>query len=148
MPACVPKRPAGDGADMLLKLRNGACVACPVAGIMNPRREFIDDQAPVIQNKKFNADDTDVIKAFHQAGCDIPRFFRCLRLHGGRRRRCLQNTAAMNVFDGVVMTNVAVCASSRDNRNLPIEGNKSLEDGRRRADFIPCEFAGFLERVR
>ena len=42
-----PQRPAGDGADVLLELRRLRAVKRPVAGIVDARRDLIDDEALV-----------------------------------------------------------------------------------------------------
>src|SRR5277367_2829805 len=38
------ERPAGDGADMLLELRGLGALDRPVAGIVHPRRDLVDDK--------------------------------------------------------------------------------------------------------
>src|SRR5258708_24069176 len=38
----LAERPAGDGADVLLELRNRGAVERPVAGIVHPRRDLVD----------------------------------------------------------------------------------------------------------
>ena len=43
--AAVAQRPARDGADVLLELVDGAAVLRPVAGVVDARRDLVDDQA-------------------------------------------------------------------------------------------------------
>ena len=49
-----------NGADMLLKLRNGTRRLRPMAGIMHPWRKLIGDQRPVGHNEKLDTGNTDI----------------------------------------------------------------------------------------
>ena len=56
------ERPAGDGADMLLELRGLRAVERPVAGIVDARRDLVDDQplapVPVARRRTFRPPST------------------------------------------------------------------------------------------
>ena len=47
----VAERQAGDRADMLLELRDGAGGLRPVAGIVDARRDLVDEQRPSASTK-------------------------------------------------------------------------------------------------
>src|SRR5450432_3418323 len=70
------KRPAGDGADMLLELRGLRAVDRPMSGIMDARGEFIDDKLldalRIARHKQFYGDEPDVIQSVHDLARDLP----------------------------------------------------------------------------
>src|SRR5260370_13804338 len=68
----LAERPAGDGADMLLKLRNRGTVERPVPGIVHPRRDLVDQYCRLAgtgQYEHLDRDDAGII----QGVCDAFR---------------------------------------------------------------------------
>jgi hypothetical protein len=67
----VAERPAGDGADMLLELADGAGIERPVAGIVHPRRDLVDDQLRAL-DEQFDRQHADIVEAGGDAPGDLP----------------------------------------------------------------------------
>ena len=67
-----PERPAGDGADVLLELRRLRPVERPVAGIVDARRDLIDDEAlaavAVAGDEHLDRQNSDVIELLEHGG--------------------------------------------------------------------------------
>ena len=55
---------AGQGAHLELELRDIAGVQCVVAAVVWAGGHFVDDQAAVLEHKKFNAQHPDIVQAF------------------------------------------------------------------------------------
>src|SRR5262249_36669052 len=71
------QRPASDSPDMLLELGNSRAVNSPVTGVMNPWRDFIDQQyAPpaLAHDEHFNREHADIVERL----CDPARDLACL----------------------------------------------------------------------
>ena len=72
----VAERPAGDGADVLLELRTDAGVHGPMAGIVDPRRDLVDEEArPESESRHEHLDreDADMVERFGDPGGDCDR---------------------------------------------------------------------------
>ena len=67
-PLPVAQRPACNRANVLFELIRGTPVLCPMARIVNARRDFIDDQA-LWRDEQFNAKNTDIIERIQDIGC-------------------------------------------------------------------------------
>src|ERR1051326_3109954 len=50
----IAKRPAGDGADVLFELTDGAGLQRPVTGIVHARRDLVDQKRSIAPNKEFD----------------------------------------------------------------------------------------------
>ena len=61
MPAAVTQGPAGDGADVLFELADGAAVLRPMAGVVDARGDFIDDQ-PLRRDEEFDTEHADIVE--------------------------------------------------------------------------------------
>ena len=64
------QRPAGDGADVLLELVDLAAVQGPVAGVVDARRELVDQQAAVVALEQLHAEHADIVEGGQQRGGD------------------------------------------------------------------------------
>src|SRR5690606_27072391 len=74
MAAGVAERQAGNGADMLLELRHRAGGLRPVSGIVDARRDFVDEQSATLEHEEFDAENADIAERFENgesasAGC-------------------------------------------------------------------------------
>jgi hypothetical protein len=69
VPRAVAQRPAGDGADVLLELVDGAARLRPVAGIVHAGRDLVHDEAPG-RDEELHAEDADVIERVQDARGD------------------------------------------------------------------------------
>ena len=85
MARAVAQRPAGHRADVLFELVDGAAVLGPVAGIVHPRRDLVDDQ-PAWRHEQLHPHDADIVERVQDAAPrSAPR--RCAaRASAGRAR--------------------------------------------------------------
>ena len=133
------ERPAGDGADVVLELRDGAGVLRPVAGIVDARRELVDEQALALalaRRRRTRCRSRRHSRA--RRGCCSA--MRCASVGDRRRdarrhRRGVQDAVAVHVLGQVVARDrrrraraTAMIETSRAN------GDEAFEDGRRAAD--------------
>src|SRR4029079_7548784 len=67
------QRPAGDGADVVLELADGAAVHSPVAAVVYARRELIEQEGipPVPDVEHLDADHADVAEGVGEFGGDL-----------------------------------------------------------------------------
>src|SRR5580692_291702 len=56
------QRPAGDRSDVLLELRHRSAVDRPMAGIVNPRCDLVDDKAAVAEHEHLDRKHADIVK--------------------------------------------------------------------------------------
>src|SRR3984957_20333716 len=56
------ERPAGDRADVLLELRHRGSVERPMAGIMYPRRDLVDEDVAVAQHEHLHREHADIVE--------------------------------------------------------------------------------------
>jgi len=64
------KRPAGDGAHVLLELVDLTAVEGPVAAVVHPGGDLVDQEAAIDQLEHFDADDADIVELAEDAGGD------------------------------------------------------------------------------
>ena len=65
------ERPAGDGADVLLELVDLAAVQRPVAGVVHPGRDLVDQQPAVLQLEQLDPDHADIVERWSGCGAAI-----------------------------------------------------------------------------
>ena len=120
------QRPAGEGADMLFELVADAAVLGPVAGVVDARRDLIDQQQAAAEVEQFDADHSDVIQPFEDGdgdgmgaglgpgidlcGCD------------GR----LQDAALVDVLTQRIDGDGTVAAAGADHRQFALECGPGL----------------------
>ena len=74
------QRQAAHGAHLLLELAGTAGIERQVPGVVRTRRDFVDQQAPVLGEEKFDAQHADVLEALQNRAGDLDRLRRDLRL--------------------------------------------------------------------
>src|SRR6202051_2907992 len=100
----LAERPAGDGADVLLELRDRRAVERPVPGIVHPRGNLVDQQRRPVgawDHEHLDREHADVIQPAGDPLRDAARLFR-QRLRDRRRSaRDFQDMVAVLVFGDV-----------------------------------------------
>ncbi len=120
-------------ADMLLELRDGAGGFRPVAGIVDARRDLVDEQRAVAEHEELDADDADIVERFEDGeGVAAGQFGGCRR-DGGRHGGRVQYAVAVDVLGRIVGGERAVAAARGDDGNLALEGDERLQDQRHAA---------------
>src|ERR1700728_1425576 len=56
----LAERASGHRPDVLLELRHRSAIECPVAGIMDPRRDLVDEKGAVVEYEHFHGQHADI----------------------------------------------------------------------------------------
>ena len=103
MPGGIAERQAGDGADMLLELRDGAGGFRPVAGIVNARRDLVGQQRAVGKHEELDADDADIVERRKDREAAAARAASAVvGLDRGRHGRGVQDAVAVDILGRIV----------------------------------------------
>jgi len=65
------QRPAGHRPDVLLELRHRSAVDRPMAGIVNPRCDLVDDKAAVAEHEHLDRKHADIVKLMRDGFGDV-----------------------------------------------------------------------------
>src|SRR5262245_33225662 len=127
----VSERPARNGPNMLLELRHDTGVHCPMAGIVDARRDLIDDQpfpSHFASQEQLDPDYPDIVDSPGDAGGDVAR--RRCRPGGDPRGhdRFVQYVIGVPVIGDVIDCNGAVPAARGDDGHFLLEIDEGLED--------------------
>ena len=111
----LAERPAGDGADVLLELRDRGAVQRPVPGIVHPRRDLVDQhlgrRRHCRHHEHLDREHADIIQRVGDRLGDAARLRRQRLGNRGRRARDFQDVVAVLVFGDVEAFDMAVGAA-------------------------------------
>src|SRR5579871_4798364 len=111
-PSRDSERPAGYGADVLLELRRLGALDRPMAGIVHPRRDLVDDEAlfaaPVADDEQLDRKDADIVERLEHGARDSLCFDRGLRVDPRRRAGARENMMLMLVLAKIVSHDLAL----------------------------------------
>src|SRR5215831_19412770 len=136
----LSERPAGDGTDMLLELRDRGAVKRPVAGIMHPWRDLVDQDpagGTIRKHEHLDREHAHIIEGVGYPLRDVARLGRDCFGDRGRRARDLQNVVAVLVLGDVEAFDLTVGGARHDNRDLALERDESLENCGSGAELFP-----------
>src|SRR5260221_8430098 len=136
----LAERPAGNGADVLLELRDRGAVERPVAGIVHARRDLVDQHvraAVLLDHEHLDREHADIIQGVGDLLRDRPRLCGEFVRDVGRRTRDFQNVVAVLVFGNVVAFDLTVDAARGDHRDFAFERYERLEDRGLGAEIVP-----------
>ncbi len=119
---------------MLLELVDLAAVQGPVAGVVHPRREFVDAQGPALQLEQLDPDHPDIVEGIERLAGDRLGFGPGRVRQAGRSMGRAQDAALVPVLAHRIAGDLARSAPGRDHRQLAHEGDASLQDRRLCAD--------------
>src|SRR5579862_3894419 len=69
----LAERPAGHRADVLLELRHRGAVERPMAGIVHPRRDLVDQNLAVAQHEHLDGEHADIVEFLRNGLGDATR---------------------------------------------------------------------------
>ena len=101
------------------------------------RRQLVDEDAAVAGEEQLDAQDADDVERFERRARDRQRVALDLRRHPRRRDRDVEDVPGVRVLDDAVVRDAAVDAARGDHRQLALEVDERLEDGRLAADRDP-----------
>jgi hypothetical protein len=131
MPRAVAQRPAGDRADMLLELVDGAARLGPVAGIVHARGDLVHDRAPRGRHEELHPDHAHIIERVQDAPsastASVPEPAGIGRARWWSRRM----PSSWTFSPGIVAGDRPVHARARRSPDLAGEGDEPLGDGGR-----------------
>src|SRR5258708_8631317 len=136
----LAERPAGNGANMRLELRDRGPIERPVSGIVHPWRDLIDQQrrpAGTGQYEHLDREHADIVQGVGDAFRDDARLCRQRIGDRSRRARDFQDVIAMFILGDVEAFDMAVGAARGDHRDLALEGNDDFQDGGLGAEILP-----------
>src|SRR5579863_550574 len=139
----LTQRPTGDRADVLLELRNRRAVQRPVPGIVNPRRDLVDQNlrpAVPLHHEHLDRKHADIVECVGDPLRDRYRLRRYRLGNRGRHARDLENVIPVLVFGDVETFDLTVGRAGCDHRNLALERNEGLQYRRFGADIAPGPF--------
>src|SRR5580704_9356112 len=132
------QRPARYRPDMLLELRHRSSVQRPMAGIVHPRRDLVDQELhSVALHKHLHRQYAHIVERLCDRARDPPSLLRGHVRQSGRHTRDFQNVIAVLVLGHIKTFNPAVPATRRDDRNLALERHEGFQDAGLAADVAP-----------
>src|SRR5579872_5880091 len=128
------ERPAGYGANMLLELRGQRAVDRPMAGIVDARGEFVDDQAlravMVAHDEHLDRENADIVQGLDDLARDLARRRLGRGAHHGGQTRAGEDVALVLVLAKIEGGEIAVEAARGDQRDFALEAHEAFQDGR------------------
>ena len=112
----------------------------PVARIVRPRRDLVDQNLAGLRDEHFDCKHPDEVELLSDMTGDDLGAHRDLRSDAGRGDRRVEDMAGMLIFDRRIGRPGAVAAAGDDDRNLAGEIDKAFEDANLAAHALP----GFL----
>src|SRR3990172_2486984 len=137
----IAERQARDGAYELLELARRAGVDRPVARVVRPRRDLVDEQALIVGNEHLDREQAHELEALSDRPGDRLRLMRDTGRELGRGEGGIEDVLLVPVLDRHVAAHRAVEPARHDDRDLHAEIDPRLENGRCSPDRAPRRLA-------
>src|SRR3954466_2301639 len=131
------QRQAADGADELFELAAGAGINRPVAGIMRPGGQLVDQQAAIPGDEHLHRQDADQTQGIGDSQGDALGLGSRLGWYGGGGGGFVQDVVGVAVLHRRICHHRAILPAGDDHRNLEREIDEALDDGIDSADRPP-----------